>query len=380
MIRSTRRVAFVTDIVTPYMVAVFRALSELVDLRVVFCAESSSRASEWEVAGLDFRHVIVGGLTKKREDAVSYHLSPRIAAAVVRARPEAVISAGFSIPTAYTAGYCAAKRVPLLIQSDGTSYSERHLDVAQRLSRAVLLRIASACVANSRLAAERFRELGVGPDRIFRAPHSTDVARFWEAAAQRRPHGSPVRVLSVGRLIPRKGLDRLLRAIALASADHPEIRLVVAGSGPEEARLRRLAVELGVDFELRGFIDQSSLPALYGEADIFAFPTLDDPFGMVLLEAAASGLPLIASERAGATPEFVREGETGFVVDPDNVEGMAAGLVELARDPSRRRRMGEAAHRATQERTPQRAAAGYAEAVEAAILRPSRARPLLAPT
>jgi glycosyltransferase involved in cell wall biosynthesis len=187
-------------------------------------------------------------------------------------------------------------------------------------------------------------------------------------------------VLSVGRLIPRKGLDRLLQAVALASRQDHEIRLLLAGSGPEEGRLRRLAADLGVDLDLRGFVDQAALPAVYGEADVFAFPTFDDPFGIVVLEAAASGLPLVASERAGATPEFVRNGETGFVVDPDDVSGMADALVELARDPSLRRRMGEAAHHATRERTPQRAAAGYAEAVEAAILRPSRARPLLAPT
>jgi glycosyltransferase involved in cell wall biosynthesis len=109
------------------------------------------------------------------------------------------------------------------------------------------------------------------------------------------------------------------------------------------------------------------LPAVYTEADVFAFPTLDDPFGIVVLEAAAAGLPVVASPFGGATLDLVADGRTGFVADPDDTATWARALIELARDPDLRRRLGAAGHEATVHRTPEEAAAGYAAAVRAAL-------------
>ena len=106
---------------------------------------------------------------------------------------------------------------------------------------------------------------------------------------------------------------------------------------------------------------------MYAEADVFAFPTLDDPFGIVVLEAAASGLPIVASPFAGATADVVRDGVNGFVAEPDDTASWARALVALARDPVLRRRLGEAAHDAVRDRTPERAADGYARAVESVL-------------
>jgi glycosyltransferase involved in cell wall biosynthesis len=319
---------------------------------------------------LRFEHEVVSGLTIRRRnpDATDYYLSPRIARAVFRHAPEAVIAAGYSIPTAYAWLYCALRRRPLLIQSDGTSATERNLSRGQRLARRVLLPRAAACVANSGPAAERFREMGVPRHRIFMAPHSTDLAPMWEAA-RRRDYGGgrPLRLLTVGRLIPRKGLDRLVRATAKAIDRGTAVELRLVGNGPEEAPLRALARELGIgdSVELAGFVDQDALPSAYEAADAFAFPTLEDPFGFVLLEAAAAGLPAIASERAGATADLVADERSGLVVDPDDVDAVAAAIVRLASDPYLRERLGRAAHEATLTRTPEGAARGYVEAVAA---------------
>src|SRR3954468_3083974 len=113
------RVVFLTDIPTPYMVAVFEALSELVDLHVVFCAESSSRGPGGEFGELPFSSEVVGGTTiwTEHPDAINYFLSPRIQLAVARRRPEAIISAGYSVPALYANAWAAASRTPLAIQS-----------------------------------------------------------------------------------------------------------------------------------------------------------------------------------------------------------------------------------------------------------------------
>ena len=365
------RVAFITDIVTPYMVAVLEALAERARVTALFCARTGSRGMAWSGNGdIRFRHELIEGLTipHPSRDATDYYLSPRVLGAIRRARPDALISGGFSVPSLYAAAYARATRVPLLIQSDGTSGSEAQLRTEQRLARRALARLAWGAVANSEPAARRFVEIGFPSERVFRAPHATRIEPFWRIAERRsvRREG-PLRLLYVGRLIPRKGCEWLLHAVGRAQSDGADVNLTMVGTGSEEGRLRALAGELGISVSWRGFVDQPDLPRLYGDADAFAFPTLDDPFGMVLLEATASGLPVIASRYAGATEELVRDGLEGFVIDPRDTAGLAAVIAQLAGSGELRARMGRAAYDATRGRTPEATAAGYLVAVEAAV-------------
>jgi glycosyltransferase involved in cell wall biosynthesis len=372
------RVAFLTDIVTPYMVAVLADLARRVELTALFCANTGTRAAEWALTEpLPFRHRVLGGPAIRRDvDTVDLYLSPRVLAALAAERPAVVISGGFSLPTTFAAIYGRFAGARLIIHSDGTSRSEQEFGRLRLLARDLLLREAFACVGNSEPAAQRFIELGADPDRVFRAPHSTNIAPF-HAVARRRAAAArsnePPTVLHVGRLIPRKGVDRLLRAVGAVASDTP-LRLVIVGSGPEEARLRELAAALGIEraVEFRGFVDQPGLPAVYAAADIFAMPTLDDPFGIVLLEAAAAGLPLVASPFAGASADLVEDGRSGFLANPDDTAAWSDALRRLARDPDLRMRLGARAHEVTLTRTPEHAANGYVEAVQAVLESPRR--------
>jgi glycosyltransferase involved in cell wall biosynthesis len=365
---SSAKVVFVTDIKTPYMVAVLEALARLVDLTVLFCAETGSRGLAWKFERpLRLRHRTIGGLTVGRgsPDGTDYYLSLRVVREIWRERPDAIITSGFSMPTVYSAFVAAVRQCPMLIQSDGTSVSEQALNALQRMARAALIPAAAGAVANSGLSAARFAQLGVPPDRIFSAPHSTDMAPLWEVARSRIYRlDHQLRVVAVGRLIPRKGLNALMRAVSLSREAGCDVSLEIVGQGPEEPQLRQLSRELGLeDVRWRGFVEQSGLPSVYAAADAFAFPTLLDPFGLVLLEAAAAGLPLVASPHGGASADIVLEGETGFQRAPEDIEGWAAALCRLAREPELREAMGRAAHRLTLGRTPEAAAAGYAKAV-----------------
>jgi glycosyltransferase involved in cell wall biosynthesis len=363
------RVAFLTDIVTPYLAAVLEWLSVYTDLTVLFCSRTGTRGMDWTV-DLTFRHEVIEGLTIRRRhlDATDYYLSPRILAALQRARPQAVVSGGFSVPTLYAMIYGRARGVPVIIQSDGTSGSESRLGPEQRIARQVLRRFASGAVANSEAAARRFVEIGFPAARIFRAPHTIRIEPYWSIAEQRpKARDGPLRLLFVGRFIPRKGCHWLLPAVAQARGAGADTRLIMAGVGPEEARLRSLAGGLGLPVTWRGFVDQPDLPRLYAEADAFAFPTMDDPFGVVLIEAAAAGLPLIASPFGGATEDLVRDGVNGFIVDPSQTTAMAEAIARLAREPTLRTRMGRRSYELTLGRTPEASAVGYVEAVQAAL-------------
>jgi len=367
--RDALRLAFLTDIITPYMVAVLEALATRCELTVIFCSVTGTRAMPWSTEQLNFTHRVVGGgaIRRKTPDAADIYPSPRILLALLRSRCDVVISGGFSFPSLYAALYCRSTRRRLLIHSDGTRSSEVAIGRGQRITRSLLARLAAGAVGNSKQAAQRFTELGFDP--VFEAPHSSNLEPFLAVARGRTYSDAPaLRLIVAGRLIPRKGVDRLLRAVALARARGAAVDLTIVGSGEQEQSLRALADELGLDdVAWLGFVEQRGLPELFAGADAFAFPTLDDPFGIVLLEAAATGLALLASLHGGATGDLVADRDTGVVVEPDDSEGFAAAIAALASDPQRRAAMGRAARALAEERTPAHTAEAYLAAARAVL-------------
>ncbi|HEV7529599.1 MAG TPA: glycosyltransferase family 4 protein [Solirubrobacteraceae bacterium] len=353
------------------MVAVFEALAEKSDLTVFFCSVSGTRAMPWERQRLDFEHRFVVGHAIRRStpDATDFYPSPQVFARLIANHSDLVISSGFSFPSLYAAAYCRLWGRRLLIHSDGTASSEAGIGRGQRFTRRALSSLADGAIGNSKQAVRRFEELGFAP--VFEAPHSTAMEPFTAVGLARAYDPAAVlHVITAGRLIPRKGVDRLLRAVAEARTRDVVVNLTIVGSGEEEAHLRSLAGELGLnDVAWIGFVQQRELPMLFAQANVFAFPTLDDPFGIVLLEAAASGLPLIASPRGGATEDLVSDQGSGVVVDPDDTEAFAIALTTLARDPALRERMGRTAHEIAKVRTPTNTADAYLRAA-AATLRP----------
>ena len=375
------RVLFFAEIPTPYILPTLTELSRLVDLTVVFGARQGSRGMDWDFEAFPFRHEYLEGMTVRRARSrdSDIYLDPRMLRAMVRARPDAIIVPGFAMATACAALLRRLRGSIVLIYSDGSSHGEAQLSRAHRTARRVLMPRVDGCAALSTEAGRRFVELGCPPDRVFDAPHATSLGAYREAGAERPRHDdADLRVLSVGRLITLKGTDRLIEAIALARATEPAITLDLIGTGPEEERLRALAARVAPEaVRFHGFVDQPGLPPHYAAADAFALPSRLDMFGIAALEAAASRLPLVSSPFAGATTDLVDEGVSGFVVDPDDVEGMADRFVRLARDPELRRSMGEAAHERSLVHEPAVAARGYVTAIEtvaAARVRP-RSRP-----
>jgi phosphatidylinositol alpha-1,6-mannosyltransferase len=164
------------------------------------------------------------------------------------------------------------------------------------------------------------------------------------------PPDVPV-VLGVSRLVPRKGFDVLLDAVAGLD----DVHVAIAGSGRDRARLDRRAAKLGPRAHLLGRVDDADLPALYGAADVFAMVCRErwggleaEGYGIVFLEAAACGLPSIAG-RSGGAHEAVLDGTTGLVVQPRDVAHVRAALERLLGDDELRATMG-AAGRARVER------------------------------
>jgi len=157
-------------------------------------------------------------------------------------------------------------------------------------------------------------------------------------------------VVSVSRLVPRKGMDALVTAAHRLAPSHPGLAVAIAGRGRDRARLERLVSSLGAPVRFLGAVPDDRLPAVYGCGDVFAMPCRErwggldqEGFGIVFLEAAACGLAQVAGASGGAGDAVV-DGETGFVVtEPGKPERVADALDRLLTDGDLRRRMGESA-------------------------------------
>ena len=175
------------------------------------------------------------------------------------------------------------------------------------------------------------------PNRLMRINAGIDLARYNPATVQPfRLFEGPV-VGRVSRLVEEKDPETFVRAAALVQARHPHTNFVIAGDGPLRAQLEALAQRLGARITFLG--NCTNVPAVLAAFDIFAYPTLGDSFGFVNAEAMAMGKPVI-STRVGAVPELVRDGETGFLIEPQDAWGLAQCICYLLNEPEIGRRMG----------------------------------------
>jgi glycosyltransferase involved in cell wall biosynthesis len=199
----------------------------------------------------------------------------------------------------------------------------------------------------------------------------TTTVRYGLNAPARPPvraHARPS-LLAVGRLEPQKGFDVLVRAMASVRASVPDVALVIAGEGPERQRLEHIASNLGLQGAVRLLGRREDVPALMESATLLVHPARWEGFGLVLLEAMRSALPIVATA-VGGIPEVVEDGVTAVLVPPEDPERLADAILLMLREPDRARAMGSAGFARLQERfSPDRMASATAAVYDHALRR-----------
>lgn len=237
--------------------------------------------------------------------------------------------------------------------------------IKRRVTR-LILGDAAGVVAISRWSADLAREvmaevgigdlppigafdLGTDPDRFRPDRDSGHLRQRWGIGR------APV-ILTVARLVPHKGQDIGIQALALLRGEFPDLRYVLVGEGPDEARLRNLAARLDV-MDRVGFAGpmlDDELPEAYATSTIYLGASRVDSeinaegFGISFIEASASGIPVVAGD-SGGVRSAVRDGETGLVVDPNDPAAVAGAIARLLRDAGLRERLGRAGRAAVEE-------------------------------
>ncbi len=209
-------------------------------------------------------------------------------------------------------------------------------------------RRADLVITISRYCAMRLEELyGVSNAVVVPELIDLDTWRKMFRASPAAPDPRKFTILSVCRLYSRKRVDVLLRAAALLRDRIPELEIRIVGNGPEYLRLQQIWIDLHLESTVHwvGDVNMSTLATEYRRADVFCLPTVQEGFGIVFLEAMAAGKPIVAA-RAAAVPEVVRH---GMLVEPENPEALAEGIMRLYRDPDLRGSLALSASRDVEE-------------------------------
>jgi len=243
--------------------------------------------------------------------------------------------------------------IPYVAYCHGEEITQTDLRRYQPRVRDAIYRNAAVVVAASAYARAQLQRIGIPDSRIRTITPGVDSERF----RPRQPSANLVRrcgaagrrvLLTVSRLVPRKGHRAVMQAVARLRAGMPDLLYVMVGMGPEEASLRKAAAELGIEdaVHFAGFVPESELPDYYNLCEVFVMPNSEETatgdvegFGMVFLEANAAGKPVIGG-RSGGTAESIPDGVTGFRVDPADIDELALRLRELLAGKDLRRKLG----------------------------------------
>ena len=348
--QSVTRVALLTEIPAPYRIPLFNALAERVDLRVLFLRERhEGHLYELHRDEMAFEWRVLPGV----ELTVRSHWFVLNSSVTGRLRhADAVVLGGWNQLAFWEAIiWCFLRRVPTIVWVESTAHDERS-GRHEPLKR-LLLRAVTRFVVPGVASREYLEHLGIRAERIAVAPNAVDPTIF--GATNRSRTSGPCRIITVARLSPEKGVDVLVRAVA----DLP-VEVVVAGSGPEEDRLRALA---GPNVTFLGNVERDELPQLYADADIAVVPSRSDTWGMPLNEAALAGLPLVASSVVGGSRDLIEEGVNGFRVPPDDPGALREVLLRLVEDEPLRRAAGQRSREIAGRFTPD----AWADAVTKAV-------------
>jgi phosphatidylinositol alpha-1,6-mannosyltransferase len=255
--------------------------------------------------------------------------------------PQGVLSLWFK--RLYGKPYVAYCHGEEITQVDGRRFQPKVRDA--------IFRNAETVVAASEFAKQNLLRIGIDPERIRKITPGVDCIRFQPTDARRdlverhQLAGKTV-LLTVARLVPRKGHRLVLEALRKLVPEIPDLVYLIVGTGPEEVQLKRLVAEWNLNDAVRfaGFVPDEDLPAYYNLADLYVMPNSEEKgdiegFGMVFLEANACGKPVIGG-RSGGAAEAVLHGKTGVLVDPHDAGELAAAVQMLTRNRSKMQELG----------------------------------------
>lgn len=273
---------------------------------------------------------------------------------VLKSRPAIIHSGDLFPPGVIAMGLKRVLGIPYVCYCHGEEIPQIDRFRYQPRVRNRIYKNADAVIAASEFTRQNLLALGIPDERIHKLTPGVDAKKFGANSGTRLLREkynleNRLVVLTVARLVPRKGHRASLQAFARIAREFPQASYLIVGKGPEEAPLRELATNLGIGERVifAGYVSPEELPSVYALGDVMLMPNRQEEngdvegFGMVFLEANAAGRPVIGG-RSGGAIEAIIDSETGYLVDPNNPEEIAHALERLFSDRVLREKMGKA--------------------------------------
>jgi len=375
-----KRITIVSGVPTPYREPLFEGLADSTEyeISVLYCLDHQPD-QPWRMGPPRYSARYLKNLSP-----AAWHgrflvgdINPGVWQALREFAPDAVVLYGYNSVTMLLAALWAIiHRIPILMRSDSNLLAERQKAPLRLALKRLLLKklepYIAAYLSVGTMNARYWRFYGVPKHKIIPACYAVDNDGFAAAAKAWRSSRAEIilrlgrqrryQLLYVGRLVDLKRVDVLIDAFRQLSTRRSDLQLTIVGDGPERRSLAWRAVGTpGIHFA--GFQDQAQLPKFYGAADLFMLLSENEPWGLVVNEAMASGLPVIATRRVGSARDLVVDGLNGFIVPENDPGALAAAIDRACQNESRLALLGESARRTIQAWNYSTTLAGFRQAL-----------------
>jgi glycosyltransferase involved in cell wall biosynthesis len=377
MSKTSFRLVILTEIIAPYRIPVFNALSggPGLDLHVIFLAETNAALRQWRVYKNEIRFSYqVLPSWRWRFGGNDVLINRGLVSALNKVHPQAIICGGYNYAASWSALMWAKRRgVRFVLWSESNRYDARRGSRWVESLKAYFLRRCDGFVVPGKASLEYLSVLGSAEGSISTAPNAVDNDLFARQAEAAQLHAAEFRkklelplrfILFVGRLVPEKGVFDLLEAYAkLDHSVRSEVGLVFAGDGVSRRELAEQAKQISPGtVRFPGFAQREDLAGLYALAEVLVLPTHSDPWGLVVNEAMACGLPIIVSNVAGCSADLVQNDWNGYVVAPRDPEKLSEAIDSVVGQPELRRQMSSRSLERIRDYSPEACARGLAAA------------------
>ncbi len=370
------RILLITNIPNPYRIPLFnelnkQLLAEGYALKVVFGALGYSRR-QWNInlEDCEFDYTVLPSKTIRSRDQESVIFTyPHLNKLLKDEQPVAIVTNAFSIAT--TKLWLRNLRIPTpyIIWSGAIKNQYSQVSKYRKWQRKLLVKAASGFITYGTKAKKYLQSLGASEAKVHIGINTVDTVFFAQEAERWRnivEHTDKHQLLYVGELSQRKRVDLLLPAIKILSETRSDFVLYIIGDGPDknklEAQVKQLNIEPFIRFE--GIKQKKDIPQYLARSSCFLFPTAHDIWGLVLVEAMASGVPSIASIHAGATSDLIQEGKTGFAMDFADSQKIAERIKWILEHQEAAKDIGLAAKKIIEEKVNLRVSArGFVDAI-----------------
>ena len=326
------------------------------DLHVVYLSDAGAvayqdpdfdRTVSWDIPLLDGYPftVLRAGLSLDTLGVWARH-SDRLTETLATLKPDALLLHGYASRMNWVAQHWARRNGCRVLYTSDSNVSTSRRSWKSRIKHAVVSRFfrdVDVFLSTSEANEGYLRQFGVGAGRTVRTPFAIDVARFSKGAPA-PGEARAVQFVWAGKLTPRKRPQDFIRALEIAARKAgTQIRASLIGDGPlrDDVREQVDALPPLCRVEVRGFVNQASMPAALQAGDVFVFTSENEPYGLIATEAAAAGLALIVAERIGCVGDTVlaRPGVNALTYPPGDVEALAEAMVRLLTDADTLHRM-----------------------------------------